>query len=317
VIVSFFPYFAPTCREILTLHLRIIEPVVNHVVITESDRSQAGLPVLQNLREVLQDIGWSDHRVTVIDLKIPQDQDLEIQPIDVANCYELNSNASRNTVNLESQRARARERLQKDSLLQVLDQFPDDTVFCHSDCDEIMDPRHMPYISGMCRENPGVVIKIPLVYLQGRGDLRVYDRLSGRPALWHGGMFLAMKSHFAAATPTQIRSNNYNPWPIMYITENGKPCWDLGWHFSWMGDASLRWIKSQNFAHHADAFSWLDSPCYDSPQQCKFLQENKLAAGHTPPSGDRTQMLELYDTALLPPQICQDSELRQFFLPDS
>lgn len=317
MIVSFFPYFAPTCREILILHLRVIESVVDHVVITESDRSQAGNPVAPNLREVLQHIGWPADRITVIDLAIPQDQDLEILPIDIANCHEAISNADRNTTNPQSQRARARERLQKDSLLQVLDQFPDDTVFCHSDCDEIMDPKHMQYIAGMCRQNPEVVIKIPLVYLQGRADLRVYDRGTGRPALWHGGMFLAMKSHFAKATPTQIRSNNYNPWPIMYISENGEPCWDLGWHFSWMGDANQRWIKSQNFAHHADAFSWLDSPCYSSDEQRKFLQENQLAEGYMPPSGDRTQILKTYDTAALPLQIHQDTSLRGFFLPGS
>jgi hypothetical protein len=315
MIVSFFPYFAPTCREVLTLHLRVIEPVVDHVVITESDRSQAGHPVPRNLREVLADIGWPEHRVTVIDLEIPPDQDLVIEPIDIANCHELDTNRDINVGNLSSQRARARERLQKDSLLRVLDQFPDDTVYCHSDCDEIMDPRHMHYIAGMCRQNPGVVIKIPLVYLQGRADLRVYDRFTGKPALWHGGMFLAMRSHFDRATPSQIRSNNYNPWPIMYISENGEPCWDLGWHFSWMGDAALRRVKSQNFAHHADGFSWLDSPCYDSDDYHRFLEQTPLESGQTPPSGDRTQILRDYDQQLLPGVMQENADLRAFFLP--
>ena len=315
MIVSFFPYFAPTCREILALHLQIIESTVDHVVITESDRSQAGIPIQPNLRQTLEDIGWPQHRVTVIDLKIPPDADLEIQPIDIANTHELGTNLSHNSHNIESQRARARERLQKDSLMQVLDDFPKDTVFCHSDCDEIMDPRHMAYISQMCRSNPQVVIKIPLVYLQGRADLRVYDRVTDKPAPWHGGMFLAMKSHFHQATPSQIRSNNYNPWPIMYISQDGEPCWDLGWHFSWMGDVQSRWIKSQHFAHHADTFSWLRSPCYSSEQHREFLESVPLAPGQTPPSGDQTQVLQAYDPSLLPAVLHTDAALKSFFLP--
>jgi hypothetical protein len=313
--VSFFTYLHATCREILELHLRTIEPVVDHVVITESNVTHAGLPAEPGLDQALEEIGWPRHKVTVIRLEISACQQLEIQPIDVANTHELHTNLDSNSGNLRSQQARVRERLQKDSLLQVLADFPDDTVFLHSDCDEIIDPANLPYLAVTAWHNQHVIIKVPLIYLQGRADLRVYYRDTDLPVPWHGGMFLATKAHFARATPSQIRSNNFNPWPIMYVTEQGRVCEDLGWHFSWMGSVAQRQIKAQNFAHHADRLSFLGTAGYDTAEHGEFLERTPLRAGMTPPSGDKTHQLRDFPTARLPKSLWQSPGVREFVLP--
>lgn len=315
MLVSFFAFYAPTCRELLELHYRCLEHRVDHFVITESSLTHAGHPAPQGLDDALDQANIPRDRVTVIRLEIPTDQHLEIQEIDRLNSMEVLRHRVITTNSVVSQRARSRERLQKDSVLTVLNQFPDDTVFLHSDCDEIINPAHLDYLISQCCQHPEVVIKIPLVYLQGRADLRVHHRVSGDPVPWDGGMFLAMKSHFARATPTQIRSNNFNPFPICHIAENGQAYQDLGWHFSWMGTAQHRLDKTRNFAHHSDDLSFLAHGNYASESHHEFVVNAVLASGEMPPSGDVNHVLRTYDTALLPQVLWQLPRVQDFLLP--
>lgn len=314
-VVSFFTYYHPTCRQLLELHLRTLEHCVDHFVITESSRSHSGLPAPQGLEGALDAMSWPRDRVTVINLDIPPDDQLEIQPIDVANTHELNTNLPLNVDNQLSLRARARERLQKDSLLTVLDQFSDDTVFLHSDCDEIINPGNLRYLVDTAWANQHVVIKVPLIYLQGRADLRAYYRDTPVPVPWAGGMFLATPAHFRRATPTQIRSNNYNAWPIMYITHDGEICQDLGWHFSWMGNTAHRLEKARSFAHHADSLTGLIAHDYSDPAYHEFLRSTPMQAGMIPPSGDQHQELRAYHVSGLPEILWQLPAVQDFLLP--
>ena len=169
MLVSFFTYYDPTCREILELHLRLMAHHVDHWVITESNLTHAGRPAPRALRQRLEELNWPQDRVTIIDLDLPDDPD--IQEIDHLNTYENFTNRKLGQGNLENLQARARERMQKDSVMSVLEKFPPDTVYLHSDCDEFIDPNHLSYLTRMCRENQNIVIKIPLVYLQGNLSL--------------------------------------------------------------------------------------------------------------------------------------------------
>lgn len=314
--VSFFTYYHPTCSEILELHLSMMADHVDHWVITESNLTHAGQPAEQGLDQRLDQLGWPRNRVTVLNFEIPPDDDLQIQEIDHYNTYENYTDRKLGNGDPANLRARARERLQKDSLLKVLDRFPDDTVYIHSDCDEFIDPRHLDYLTAVCLQNQGVVIKVPLVYLQGRADLRAHVRATGDPVPWDGGMFLATRNHFRHATPTQIRSTNFNPWPIRYITQGQQRCEDLGWHFSWMGTAQQRLIKSQNFTHYHDDLSWLNTPSYDSTAHRDWILDQTLTANQIPPSGDIRHVLLPYPSALLPSEIFASQNLRKFLLPD-
>ena len=317
MLVSFFAYFHPTCSEIIEAQLRVLGDHVDHWVITESNLTHAGHVAIKGLRQRLDELSWPRDQVTIIDLDIPADADLEIQQIDHYNTYESFSKHKLGSGDLQNIRARARERLQKDSLLAALHRFPKDTVFLHSDCDEIIDPRHLAYLTQMTQQNPDVVIKVPLVYLQGRADLRTHVKETGKPVDWDGGMFLAMKSHFDRATPTQIRSTNLNPWPIRYITQDGMRCEDLGWHFSWMGTAQQRLAKSQNFTHYHDDLSWLATPSYDSPQHKAWILSQQFKNGDIPPSGDQRHVLMPYDIVNLPAAMVENTALREYLLPES
>jgi hypothetical protein len=316
MLISFITYYHPTCSELLELHLKLLGDSVDHWVITESNFTHAGNPAAQGLRQRLWQLGWPRDRVTVVDLVIPSTDCLDVQDIDHHNTHENFTQRKLGGGDMANVQARARERLQKDSLLQVLDRFPDDSVFLHSDCDEIIDPRHLPYLTQMCRQNPGVIIKVPLVYLQGRADLRTHVRATGEPVPWDGGMFLATKNHFRHATPTQIRGTNFNPWPIRYITQDGTRCEDLGWHFSWMGTDQQRRDKSQNFTHYHDDLSWLATQSYDSAGHQHWMSSQRLVSGETPPSGDTRHQLQSYPLDLLPQQIMHSDTLRAYLLPE-
>jgi len=282
MIVDFFPFFAPYGEETLELRINLLKDHVDYFVISESSRTHSGNSVERKLPEIIKRLGLPEQKIIYIEHDMPSDDDLEILPIDVQNTY---GNRDR----IDSQRARARERLQKDSILLALDDFDDDTVFIHSDADEIIKPTSIQYLSSVCRQNQNIIIKVPLVYLEGRADLRLYDRETNAPVEWSGGMFLATKTQLQKATPSQIRSNVNNPFPIHYITENGEHVKDLGWHLSWMGGTEKRILKTKSFAHYNDSFDWMSKGSntrYSDEEYVNFLSKTPVKEGYTPPSGN-------------------------------
>lgn len=317
MIVDFFPFFAPYGEETLKLRYEVLKDQVDYFVIAESNKTHSGYDVERQFLSLVKKLDLDPKKIIYIPHEIPGDDELEVQAIDVQNTYG-------NRDKIESQRARARERLQKDALLDVLEEFTDDTVFIHGDSDEIVKPEAVQYLAKVCRENQNIIIKVPLVYLEGRGDLRLHHRENGAPVQWSGGMFLATKAQLKKATPSQIRSNVNNPFPIHYVTENGKAIQDLGWHFSWMGGAEKRALKSQVWAHYNDSFEWLGGNETDSVKEIKsyrdeayvkFLTENQLQEGSTPPSGNKNHVLKKYSVSELPKEILKSDYLRNFFLP--
>ena len=46
-IVDVFPYFDPTGRELLELRIKLLYDYVDEFVITESNRTQSGIPILR------------------------------------------------------------------------------------------------------------------------------------------------------------------------------------------------------------------------------------------------------------------------------
>jgi len=307
-IVDYFPFFAPTGKEMLKLRINMMKNYVDEFIICESNKTQSGIPIQYELRDILKDLNFSDCNIRIIELDIPDDDNLEIQEIDVHNCYDNNSS------NLSSVRARTRERLQKDALLKVLDDYSDDTVFIHSDIDEIISPNIIEYISQTARNNYNVVIRVPLVHLEGRCDLRVFMKDTDQPKQWTG-MFVTTKQHLMNATPTQIRSNVFNPYPIVFLSENGQILQDLGWHFSWMGNPDVREIKCKAFTHHDDKFDYLAVSKYSSDEMVKFQKTIKLKEGEISPSGDKNTILKNYSVSNLPKEIFMFEDIKQFLLP--
>ena len=309
-IVDFFPYFDPTGKEILELRYNIMKDYVDEFVICESNKTQSGVPIEYGLRDTLQNLGIPTDKIRIIDLKIPNDDYLIVTDIDRINCYEGNNQ------NINSLNSRVRERLQKDSLLKVLDEYDEDTVFIHSDMDEIINPEYLSWIVPIVKNTLSHVIKIPLVHLEGRADLRVYHKDTDSPKPWTG-MFICTKEHLRKATPTQIRSNALNPYPIGFVNQDGVRIEDLGWHFSWMGSSERRVIKSKAFTHYDDTFSFLENKKYTDEGTKKFLEDLDLKEGSISPSGEMNTVLKSYPYDKLPKIIFDLPRVKEFLLPST
>jgi GR25 family glycosyltransferase involved in LPS biosynthesis len=308
-IVDYFPFFAPTGREMLELRINMLQDYVDEFVICESNKTQSGIPIEYELEKIIEELNIPSEKIKIIHLEIPDDEDLDIQEIDHHNCYDGNSS------NLNSLRARVRERMQKDALLSVLDDYDDDAVFIHSDIDEIVKPDCINYIASVVRQNLDIAIRIPLVHLEGRADLRVYIKDADHPKEWNG-MFFGTKQHLKKATPTQIRSNVFNPFPISFLTENGVMLNDLGWHFSWMGSPETRKVKCKAFTHYDDKFEYLSTSKYGNEDTEEFQESLTLKVGSISPSGDKNTILKRYDTNKLPREVYELSRVKEFLLPE-
>lgn len=316
-IIDFFPYFDPTGKELLELRINMLKDYVDEFIICESNKTQSGIPIDYNLRKRIEELDLPKEKIRVIDLDIPEDFDLKIEDIDRYNCSEnYNFDSNINEKNLNSLRGRVRERMQKDSLLTILDEYDDDTVFIHSDSDEIVNPESIEWISFMCRQNPEFIIKIPLVYLEGRADLRVYLKNENIPKPWDGGMFFATKKQLKISTPTQIRSGVLNKLPITYLTQDGNIIQDLGWHFSWMGDGKKRVEKIKSFVHHDDEFKSLNYVKYNSEITQNRLLKDIPEEGKVPPSGFENTILKKYPFSDLPIKIFELPKVKKYLLPN-
>jgi hypothetical protein len=309
-IVDYFPFFAPTGKEMLELRVTMLKDYVDEFVICESNRTQSGVPIEYELENIIDELELPKDKIRIIKLNIPDDENLEVQEIDHHNCYDGNSS------NVNSLRARARERMQKDALLSVLENYGDDTVFIHSDSDEIVKPDCINYISSVVRSNLDIVIRIPIVHLEGRADLRVYMKDTNQPKEWTG-MFFATKTHLQKATPTQIRSNVFNPFPINFLTENGQVLQDLGWHFSWMGSPEVRKAKCKAFTHYDDKFSYLTTSKYGSDDTKEFQDTLDIGVGSIAPSGDKNTVLREYYRDNLPNEIFTLPRVKKFLFTEN
>jgi len=308
-IVDYFPFFAPTGREMLELRINMLQDYVDEFVICESNKTQSGIPIDYELENIIEELELPKDKIRILKLDIPDDENLEVQEIDHYNCYDGNSS------NMNSLRARARERMQKDALLSVLDDYDDDTVFIHSDIDEIIKQDCINYVSSVVRSNLDIVIRIPLIHLEGRADLRVYMKDTNQPKEWTG-MFVATKTHLQKATPTQIRSNVFNPFPINFLTENGQMLQDLGWHFSWMGSAEVRKTKCKAFTHYDDKFSYLSTSKYGNKDTEEFQDTLDIGVGSISPSGDKNTILREYYRDQLPNEVFNLPRVRKFLFPE-
>jgi len=309
-VVDFFPFFAPTGKELLELRYNILKDYVDEFVICESNRTISGVPIQYELRDILDELKIPREKIKIIDLDIPDDDSLVIKEIDKINCYDGNYE------NLNSLRARVRERMQKDSLLQVIDEYDDDTIFIHSDSDEIINPQNLKWIIPIIKTCDDSVVKIPLVHLEGRADLRVYLKDSDTPKPWCNSMIICKKHQFKNATPTQIRSNVHNPFPIVRITQDNKIVEDLGWHFSWMGPSKNRILKSKYFTHYDDTFNFVVSGKYGSSETEKFQNELVLKEGSISPSCEVNTVLKNYSHDNLPDLIFTLPAVKNYLLPD-
>lgn len=307
-IVDYFSYFDPLDKEKLELRINILKDHVDRFVICEGNKTHSGIPVEYNLKNTIKNLNLPADQIDVLELDIADDDKLKVFDIDRHNCYESNKS------NLNSVKARARERLLKDEISSVLDKFSDDTVFIIGDSDEIINPKYIKYFANIVRQNPNSLIKIPLVHLEGRADLRVYDVDTNLPKRWDLGMFMCTKQHLKKATVTNMRSNVFNPFNIAFITEGENRIEDVGWHFSWMGSNDSRDIKRKSFTHYDDKLSFLIGNDYKNEKIVDLMYEEPKA-GNIACSGDSNSILKPYSINNLPMELLLLPRVKESFLP--
>lgn len=313
MIVDYFPFFAPYGKEMLKLRYELLKDHVDKFVISESNKTHSGSSVDYEFEDFVSQLDIPMDDIIYVKVDIPEDEDLVLEQIDLLNTTE-NYQHSVNLEREQSKLARVRERYQKNALLEVLDKFPDDTVFIHSDMDEIIRPEAIQYVANTCRANQHAIIKIPLSHHEGSADYRVFWNDGATPVSLSGGMFVATKQQLQQTTPVNIRSNIDCPFPITFITESGKAVEDLGWHFSWMGGKALMKYKSKHWLHHNDNFSWMYFDSFSDPAYVSFIEDYEFKDGVMPPSGNKNYIIKKDDRNKLPQLIYDHKDLYRFFI---
>lgn len=316
-IVDFCSFYGPYGSEMLLLRYHILKGYVDEFVVSESSYSHTGIPVEFECKKKIKEWGLPEEKFKVIELNTPPDDQLVIEEIDELNCYDSMSGNFQSDI--RSKWARVRDRLSKDALLKVLDDYDDNTIFIHGDIDEIINPSYIPdIVYNFIRNNPNCFFYIPLVYLEGRADLRVYNREWNCPQAWDWAMFMCNKSLLKKVTPVQIRSNKLIPEGVETFKLNnswtGEAWTDVGWHFSWMGGKESRLIKKQSWEHRFDSFDWLVTKKYDESDE--FLSSD-YQEGDTPPCGMVNLVLKNYSKENLPEQIFDIPIVEKFLFPNT
>ena len=300
-------------KELLELRFNMLKDYVDIFVILEGTKTQSGIPREELLaKKYIKELGFPEDKFIVLEVELPSnDEDIKNTVDDIAfrSLSGKSNDSYKNSVN-----ARTRERLLLNSLLTIIDQFDDNTVFFVSDCDEIIKPENIPYFSDMALANQNCLIKIPLIELEGKANLRAYNVETDTPVCVDNVFFMCTTSHFKNATPFQMRFNINNPYPIVYITQDGKRIEECGWHFSWMGDNNRLKLKQKSTSHYADRINDSIHKDMNSKELEEFINQWKPSIGGINPWGYKGYVLKEYPVEDLPTQILEHEHLRKFFL---
>ena len=253
---------------------------------------------------------WDENKIQVIEIDLHSDDDT-VDFTDHDRYFNYNDR--------KKMLVGSRDRIQKDALLSIIDQFDDETVFIVSDCDEIINPEHLNYIPNIVRTNTDAIFKIPLVYLEGRADLRLFYEVNDKPIQWDCSMFLATKKQLKTHTPNEIRSNFKISYPITYIGEFVNETFvryeDMGWHFSWMGDIERKKLKSNSYSHYDHEFEHIVYKKCSGELMEKFIENHESKEGNISVSGFIGSVMKKYPEENLPQIIFDLPRVKQFLLP--
>ena len=148
MLIDYFPYFNE--RELLELRINLLKDHIDHFVIVEADRTFSGLPRSFQVKKLIAELGLPQDRITVLELHYADDIDLPLQQQDLTAMYPDDRG------DVASIMAVARERIQRNAIMQILDQIDDTAWILMSDCDEIINPEHIGFALNVARNNPGI-----------------------------------------------------------------------------------------------------------------------------------------------------------------
>jgi len=281
-LIDCFPYFNE--KELLELRIKLLYDYVDKFVITEANETHSGISKIFECRKVLDNI--EDPLGKIILLEIDYSKYPEID----------------NTLK--------RERFQRDYATTILDSFDDDSLFYFGDCDEILNPSEIDLVCSIVKNYPQHIIRTPLVFLNGRADLRVFDFID-IPVPWNCPFIVG--KHHLKYSPSELREK------ISYFSKEKENDFSdfalsvnntlhmVGWHFSWMGTNLDRSIKQRSYLHHSDNFR---DDLYD------YIESYVPKEGSGDCLGRKEHKLKMYDKSLLPNLILNEEKFRDYFLPE-
>jgi tetratricopeptide (TPR) repeat protein len=296
-VVDCFPYFNE--KELLELRVNLLKDHVDLFVIIDGNYTHSGNQKDFTCRQVIEELNLPKDKIHLIELDMT---DESVGPPTTDYDIRFSSNS----------KVGSRERFQRDAIKNILDKFDDDTIFIISDCDEIINPNNIKFLSDLVRHN-SKIFKIPLVLLEGRADLRVYNK-EGGVELWDKSMFMCLKGHLEQTPATHIR-NGQNV-QIAYASQDNQILIDLGWHFAWMQSSENRVYKFQSFCHANDDLRVLLNKDYTKEEHVEFMKSYFPEEGQISPCGNVDQILKKYPTEDLPKIIWNLPRVKNYLLPE-
>jgi len=273
-IIDCFPYFNE--KELLELRINLLYDHVDKFIICDADRTHSGKPKPFTCKDIIDQLGLPKDKIQVVEVELPK-----------------------NSINSWISDTWIRERMQRNAAAEFI---KDDDICYIGDCDEIIDPKYLNYYASIAEKYSENILRVPLVFLNGRADLRVYDE-NNIAREWSVPYF-CMKHHLKKYTLSEIReaksTNNIIDFSDIFITENGT-IQECGWHFSWMGDNERIKMKCNSFLH------------YD---EVNLVDNYTPSENSTDPLGRTDHILKKYDINLLPSKIFELERVKNFLLPE-
>lgn len=284
-------------EELLELRFNLLKDHVDKFVICEGNKTFSGIPKPYRLKETIKKLGLPEEKIQVIELVIPEDDQIQILDFDRQCQYPGDENDFASII------AIARDRITRDALMTVIDQFNDDDYFIMSDMDEMINPKYIQFALMMARIDPNVVYKFPLMNLYGEADLRPYYG-NGTPLVWRTALSVIKKTQLIKSTPNNIRAQYNVPFRIQNPIINDKIYDEFGWHFSWMGGKERIELKSRSYAHAPNK-----GHIEHRNKGFRFKQNESLI-------WDDNTILKKISHDLLPKQIFELPRVLNFLLPN-
>ena len=302
-------------KELLELRYNLLKDYVDNFVVIEGNKTQSGNDWKPLGKKYLEELDIPSDKFIFVETNLPgNDEDILNNDEDIA--FRSLSGKSNDTYK-NSLNARTRERLSLDSILSITESFSDKDIFFVSDCDEIIKPDFIEYFSKVASENPNSLLKVPLIELQGKANLRAYHKKTDLPMSTDNVFFVCTKKHFEKCTPFKMRFDIDNYFQTIYITQDGNRLEECGWHFSWMGDSERLKLKQKSTSHYADQIESCLIKDMSSKDLENFIQNWSPNEEGLNPWGNTDIVLKEYPVENLPKQILESEHLKNFFFNDA
>lgn len=295
-IVDYVMYFNEI--ELLELRYHVLRDHVTQFVIAEGNHTFSGREKNLVCEQDIQRLGLPRDRFRVITVDLSLSC-LNRLPTDDAWARRMDRPKQWETV--------ARQRQQRDALMEILPEFTADTVFLMGDIDEIPRPHALEYVSSMLDQHKDYILKLPLVSLEGRADQQLIDE-DHNEVWWDRSLLMCRRPHLDHNTPWRLRSEQDVRGIIGHAVTDNRRSNDLGWHFTWMGTPARRVTKIQACAHGIN-------PDTINNMSDRTRREISADTGQDI-TFQRRLSTRSYSRDQLPPEIWQLPRVQRFLLPD-